>query len=85
VKIEEEKDINMEIKKSTVITARHKTDGAMRTYLVTKERMEDGDYFRVLNINTNMIMSGFKTKDANEIVSYIEGLGKGHEIIKIIN
>lgn len=73
-----------EIKKGTIIVSRHINTDTVHAYQVLVERLNE-DYFRLINLHSNMIMSGFKTLDINEVTNYIEGLGYGHEILEIIN
>ncbi len=70
----------MTIKRGTHITARHIKSGRLLFYKVVVER-ETG-LFRLMNFKSYYLMCGFKTKNPNDIVDYIEK-GLKSEILKI--
>lgn len=73
-----------EIKKGTVIIAKDVVTENIYSFKVVVERL-DKDYFRLVNINSNMIMSEFKSEKQDELIDYIKNLGYGSKITKILN
>lgn len=61
----------MEIVKGSLIKAKHIKSGEMLHYRVVIERGRK-DLFKLVNLDTFYIMSGFKACNSIEIVHYIE-------------
>lgn len=63
----------MEIKKGTNIVAKHINSSREINYKVVVERL-DKDYFRLLNVDSSMVMSGFKSIHTEGVIDYIENV-----------
>lgn len=59
------------IEKGSTISARHIKSGEIMNYKVLVER-EKEDLFRLLNMKTLFIMSGFKARNPKKVLDYIE-------------
>jgi hypothetical protein len=70
----------MEIKRGSHITCRHRQSQRLVFYRVVEEN-ETG-MLRLLSLTSFYLMNGFKTKDTDKIVYYIENV-VGCDIIKI--
>lgn len=65
----------MKLRKGSVIKVKQRKYDNIINYMVVMER-EKTDVFRLLNMDSLMIMSGFKVREPKGIIGYIEDVLK---------
>lgn len=63
------------------IKAKHIQSGHFINYMLVTERLKE-DYYRLLNLDSLNIMSGFKSTEKKEVLEYIEKVLKC-EVVEI--